>query len=285
MSEWIEEPDVVRGDFAVRLKVERVLHEHRGAHQHMVLFENGTFGRVLALDGVIQTTTADEFIYHEMLAHVPLFAHPAPRRVLIVGGGDGGCLEEVTKHERVEHVTLVELDSDVIEFSRRHLAEICGAAFDDPRLEVVIADGARYVADAPAGGFDVIIVDSTDPIGPGEVLFREPFYAGCRRCLAAGGVLVTQNALSFVYPEWVGPPFAALRRQFADVACYLACVPSFFGGAVPFGWSCDAPDLRRVDQATLAERTRAAGFATRYYTPEVHLAAFALPPYFRAWIE
>ena len=282
MSEWIEEPDVVRGDFAVRLKVERMLYESESAHQKMVLFENGTFGRVLVLDGVIQTTTADEFIYHEMLAHVPLFAHPAPRRVLIVGGGDGGCLEEVLKHARVEHVTMVELDASVIEFARRHLGEICGEAFDDPRLELVIDDGARYVERREAA-FDVVIVDSTDPIGPGRVLFQRPFYAACRRCLADGGVMVTQNAISFVYPEWVRAPFRAMRQVFPDVACYTANVPSFFGGAVPFGWASEDASLRRVDLETLETRQRAAGFATRYYAPDVHLGAFALPPYLREW--
>jgi len=279
VTRWVEER--LHRDFRIALKADKVLYEDETAHQHLVLFENETFGRVLALDNVIQTTERDEFIYHEMLTHVPILAHGAVRRVLIVGGGDGGMLEEALKHPGVERVTLVEIDPGVIEFSRRYLGSICRDAFDDPRLELVIADGVEYVAETQAR-FDLAIVDSTDPIGPGEVLFTERFYAGCKRVLAPGGVLVTQNGVVFLQDEELRTTLGLLRPRFAEATCYLAGVPSYVGGPMAFGWATDETAHRRTPLATLRERFAAAGIATRYYTPEVHQGAFALPGYVQA---
>ena len=169
----------------------------RPTHQRIRVFENARFGRVLTLDGVVQTTEGDEFIYHEMMAHVPILAHGAARRVLIVGGGDGGMAREVLRHRAVEHVTMVEIDAGVVEFSKKYLPSLSAGAFDDPRLDLVIADGADFVAQTDRR-FDVAIIDSTDPVGPGEVLFTDTFYGRAKRCLAPGGVLVTQNGVPFM---------------------------------------------------------------------------------------
>ncbi|MEM7171485.1 MAG: polyamine aminopropyltransferase, partial [Pseudomonadota bacterium] len=195
MTEWVEE--TLHGDFATRFRVDRVLYDSQTDHQRLVLFENQTFGRMLVLDNVIQTTERDEFIYHEMLAHLPILAHGAVRRVLIIGGGDGGMLEEVLKHETVEQVTMVEIDASVTDFAKEHLRVICQEAFEDPRTSLVIADGVDFVS-ACEDRFDLIIIDSTDPIGPGEVLCTESFYASCKACLADGGILVTQNGVPFL---------------------------------------------------------------------------------------
>ena len=276
MSDWIEE--TLHPHFRFSLAVERVLFERRTDHQHLVLIENRDFGRALYLDGVLQTTERDEFIYHEMLAHLPILAHGRVRRVLIVGGGDGGMLEEVLKHKSVEEAVLVEIDPDVIRFSREYLGSICGGAFDDPRTRVVIDDGLNFVSSC-AERFDLIAVDSTDPIGPGEALFSQRFYAACRRALAPGGVLVTQNGVPFVQPDELRQSMAALRGLFADVACYLATVPTYVGGPMAFGWACDDPAPRQSGEAELRRRFEHAGIATRYYRPEVHAAAFALPGY------
>ncbi|MDX1604543.1 MAG: polyamine aminopropyltransferase [Candidatus Competibacterales bacterium] len=261
-----------------RFTVDEVYFEHRTEHQHLVIFHNALFGRVMALDGVVQTTERDEFIYHEMLAHTPILAHGRARRVLIVGGGDGGMLREVTRHASVEHITQVEIDRAVIEMSREYLPAHSRGAFDDPRLELVIADGMDYVRCSDAV-FDVIISDSTDPIGPGEVLFSRDFYAACRDRLAPGGVLVTQNGVAFMQPEEVAGTAARLRELYADWHFYLAAVPTYVGGAMCFAWATDDPHLRRVPLATLEQRYRDAGLATRYYTPAIHQAAFALPRY------
>jgi len=187
-------------------------------------------------------------------------------------------LEEALKHRDVEQVTLVEIDPGVIELSKRYLRGICGQAFDDPRTDLVIADGVDYVTREKVP-FDIVIVDSTDPIGPGEALFTAEFYRGCKASLAPGGILVTQNGVPFLQGAELQGTLACLRPLFADATCYLATVPSYAGGPMAFGWGTDAAALRRTPVEVLAARFKAAAIATRYYTPEVHRGAFALPGY------
>lgn len=256
--------------------VDEILYRTKTRHQDLVIFRNSLFGRVLVLDGTVQTTEGDEFVYHEMLAHVPLFAHGRARRVLIIGGGDGGMLREVLRHGSVEHVTQVEIDEGVIEVCKRHLPSLSQGAFEDPRLELVIADAARYVAEADAQ-FDVIISDSTDPVGPGEALFTRDFYTACRERLAEGGIFVAQNGNVFTQLHEVTTSARRLGPLFADCAFYGAAVATYIGGMMAFAWASDEPGLRATPLETLARRFAAAGFATRYYSPEVHRAAFALP--------
>ncbi len=270
-------------DHALALREDRVLYDSRTGHQRLRVFENATFGRVMTLDGVVQITEADEFIYHEMLAHVPILAHGAARRVLIIGGGDGGMAREVLRHASVEHVTMVEIDAGVVEFAREYLPGVSAGAFDDPRLNLVIADGAAFARDS-GDSFDVGISDSTDPVGPGEALFTESFYANVRRRLAEGGILVTQNGVPFQQGEELHATMRAFRALFRDATCYLATVPTYWGGPMAFGWGSDGA-ARETGLETLAERYAAAGLATRYYTPEVHRAAFALPGYVRELTE
>lgn len=274
--EWFEE--TLYTGLHTRLKVEKVLYEGDSEHQKLILFENKEFGRVLALNNVIQTTERDEFIYHEMLSHVPIFAHGAVKRVLVIGGGDGGMMEEVLKHRTVEAVTLVEIDSGVIDFSKKYLGSICKDAFDDPRVEIVIADGVDFVRDTESR-FDVIIVDSTDPIGPGEVLFTQRFYAGCKSCLSPGGIVVTQNGVPYMQADELKSSVRILSGLFADVGCYTATVPMYAGGCMAFGWATDNPDIRSVTLPILQDRFAAAKIDTDYYTPAVHVGSFALPRY------
>lgn len=278
MSEWMEEVDVVYGAWRLQLKIDEVLVRRRGAHHDILLFENKLFGRVLTLDGVVQTTERDEFIFHEMLVHVPLLAHPAPRRVLIIGGGDGGALEEVLKHDCVEAVTLVEIDEAVVECSREFLPSICGAAFEDPRATIVIDDGVAFVG-ASEDQYDVILVDSTDPVGPGEALFESSFYQNCRDRLAPGGVLTSQFGVPFAEPEWLARPYLRLTDSFPNAGCYLVPVPANYGGFLAFCMASGSDAPFNVEPDTLQDRFTAAGVETRYYTPEMHKAAFALPPY------
>ncbi len=275
MTEWARE--ILHPDYAQSLRVDRVLYDSETGHQRLRVFENRRFGRVMTLDDVVQTTEGDEFIYHEMLSHVPILAHGAVRRVLIVGGGDGGMAREVLHHRGIEHVTMVEIDAGVVAFAREYLPSISAGAFDDPRLELVIADGAAYMREAEAQ-FDVIIVDSTDPIGPGEVLFTDSFYDHARRRLAPGGILVTQNGVPFLQADELRGTMRAFGALFADWTCYLATVPSYAGGPMAFGWASDGT-ARDVDLDTLRMRYVAAELSTRYYTPQVHKAAFALPGY------
>lgn len=273
--DWSEE--ILHDGMRVRLSMDSIIYDSRTDHQRLVLFENCDFGRVLTLDSVVQTTTADEFIYSEMMSHVPILAHGAVRSVLIIGGGDGGVARRALMHSGVEKVTMVEIDPGVVAFSREHLGSICGNAFDDPRLDLVFDDGARFVAET-SDRYDVIITDSTDPVGPGEVLFTQSYYADCRRCMADGGVLVTQNGVPFLQEEELRSSMTSLGGLFADVTCYMAAVPSYVGGALAFGWASDNPGLRTIESAVLAARYEAAGIQMDYCTPEVHKAAFVLPP-------
>jgi spermidine synthase len=279
MENWWEE--TLHGGFQLRLRVDRLLHETKSQFQHLMLFENELFGRVLTLDGVIQTTERDEFIYHEMLSHTPILAHGDARNVLIIGGGDGGMLRRVLMHSGIECVVVVEIDASVIDFSKRYLPSICGDAFEDPRTEIIVDDGARYVAECDRK-FDVIIVDSPDPVGPAEVLFEREFYTGCNSCLAAGGVVVTQNGVPFLQGSELSSSVGLLRSMFADATCFLAPVPTYAGGFMAFGWASDDASLSPVAVETLIDRFRDADLKTRYYTPEIHKAAFALPPYIEA---
>jgi spermidine synthase len=264
-------------DYRQSLRIDRLLYDSATGHQRLQVFENARFGRVLTLDGVVQTTEGDEFIYHEMMAHVPILAHGRARRVLIIGGGDGGMAREVLRHRAVEHVTMVEIDAGVVDFSKRYLPSLSAGAFDDPRLTLVIADGAAFVAESREA-FDVILVDSTDPIGPGEVLFTDTFYGRARARLTPGGILVTQNGVPFLQPGELTNTLRALQALFRDASCYLATIPTYAGGPMAFGWGTDSR-ARTVSLSALRERFAASGLAPRYYTPEVHKAAFALPGY------
>lgn len=263
--------------YAQTFHVSRELVRRRTDFQELVIFETPHHGRVLALDGVIQATEKDEFVYHEMLAHVPLFALGSAKRVLIVGGGDGGILREVLRHP-VEQVRLVEIDGAVVELCREHLPSLSAGAFDDPRARVIIGDGIRFVAESTET-FDLIVVDSTDPAGPGEGLFTEAFYGDCKKRLAPGGVVVTQNGVPHFQPDELARSGRRLKPHFADVGCYLAVVPTYVGGFMALGWATDDVGLRRLTEADLAPRFARAGFETRYYSPAVHAAAFALPPF------
>jgi spermidine synthase len=276
MSRFFDE--TLHSDYRQSLKIDEVLYDNQSDVQHIQVFQNNRFGRVLTLDGVVQTTEGDEFIYHEMLTHVPILAHGAARRVLIVGGGDGGMAREVLRHAAIDHVTMVEIDAGVVEFSKTYLPRLSDGAFDDPRLDLVIADGADFMAQSDQH-FDVIIIDSTDPIGPGEVLFTDSFYDHARARLAEGGILVTQNGVPFMQPDELTGTMRAFKQLFADWGCYIASIPTYAGGPMAFGWGSQSPAGRAVSVEQLGARFAASGIETRYYTPAVHKAAFGLPAY------
>lgn len=274
---WISETLLQSLGLRTSFEAERVIRETKTAHQHLLLFEHKHFGKVLMLDGATQVTTRDEFIYHEMMTHVPILAHGRAREVLIVGGGDCGIAEEALKHKTLVRLTQVEIDASVVEFSKEHFPEFTRPVLADQRFDLIIDDGMNYVASTDRR-FDVIIVDSTDPQGPGQVLFTRDFYAACKRCMAPGGVMVTQNGVPFFQPDELTASVRHFRALFADGGCYVAAIPTYVGGHMAMGWATDDTALRAVPVETLAQRYAAAGrFVTRYWTPEVHRAAFALP--------
>lgn len=279
---WVEE--TFHPHWRVRLKADKVLHEVKTEHQDLVIFTNQTWGTVLMLDGVCQLTTADEFVYHEMMAHVPLMALAKPKRVLVVGGGDGGVLREVLKHPSIEKATLCEIDRSVVDLSLRHYPEIADGAFDDPRADLVIADGLKYVAETDEK-FDAIIVDSSEPIGPSAVLHTPEFFADCKRALKDDGILVTQNGLPFLFPEHLGATTRAFAKLFKNVAPYMCTQPCYFGGPFALNWASDEGEHLELSAKKLAKRAEKRGIVTRYWTPGVHRGAFALPGYAQKVVE
>jgi spermidine synthase len=274
---WIAETLFDPEGFRMSFAVDKVLYETQTKHQHLVLFENRFFGKMLMLDGATQVTSRDEFIYHEMMTHVPILAHGRARDVLIVGGGDCGIAEEVLKHKSIKHLTQVEIDASVIAFAKEHFPEFTRPVFADKRFECVIDDGMKYVGET-GRRFDIIIVDSTDPQGPGAVLFTEEFYRRCKRCLKAGGILVTQNGVPFLQSGELTATVRRFRRLFKDATCYVAAIPTYVGGHMAMGFATDNRRLRQTSEKVIAARyARAGRFSTKYWTPAVHKAAFALP--------
>ncbi len=279
MTAWVHEalyPDWGQR-FACKAEIARV----RSPFQDILVFDSASHGRVLMLDGVVQITEADEFAYQEMMAHVPLLAHGAAERVLVIGGGDGGILRRVLQHRDVRRAVLVEIDEQVIALSKAHLPGIGGNAWTDPRAEVVVGDAIHYVFGAPTAAFDAVIVDSTDPAGVGEVLFTAEFYRECARVLSPGGVVVNQGGVPFMQGDELRLSAGRRAAFFADTHAYLVAVPTYVGGFMAIGWSAKDARCRGVPAAEIERRAAAAGVlgTTRYWTPAIHVGAFDLPPY------
>ncbi|MBV9247909.1 MAG: polyamine aminopropyltransferase [Acetobacteraceae bacterium] len=276
---WLNE--TLYPEWGQRFLVKRELARVKSDFQDIVIFESYSHGRVMVLDGVIQITEADEFVYQEMLAHVPLLAHGAAANVLIIGAGDGGVLRRVLQHRTVTRAIMVEIDGEVIRLSKQFLPQIAGTAWNDPRAEVIVGDGIDYVKRAPDAAFDAIIVDSTDPIGVGEVLFTDAFYENCARVLTSRGLVVNQCGVPFMQAGELRETSARRARFFPHVTAYVAAVPTYVGGFMTLGFAAKDAGLARVPLEEVRARARAAGIlgATRYWTPEIHVGAFNLPPY------
>ncbi len=276
---WVNE--TLYAQWGQRFAVQRELARVTSAFQDIMIFESFTHGRVMLLDGVVQITERDEFVYQEMLTHVPLLAHGAARRVLIIGAGDGGVLRRVLQHGTVERAVMVEIDGEVIRLAKEYLPAIAGDAWTDPRADVIVGDGIDYVRRAEDASFDVIIVDSTDPIGVGEVLFTDEFYRNAARILSAGGLIVNQCGVPFMQADELRETSERRARHFPHVGAYIAAVPTYVGGFMTLGFAAKQPNLHAVPAAVIAERAATAGIAgrTEYWTPELHAASFHLPPY------
>ena len=278
---WVNE--TLYAEWGQRFLVKRELARVRSAFQDIMLFESFSHGRVMLLDGVVQITERDEFVYQEMLTHVPLLAHGAAHRVLIIGAGDGGVLRRVLQHRTVARAVMVEIDGEVIRLAREFLPGISGNAWDDPRAQVIVGDGIDYVKQAADDSFDCIIVDSTDPIGVGEVLFTDAFYANSARILSAGGLIVNQCGVPFMQADELHDTSARRKAFFPHVGAYVAAVPTYVGGFMTLGFAAKQAGLDQVDAATIRARAAASGVlgSTEYWTPELHTSAFHLPPYIK----
>jgi spermidine synthase len=275
-DDWVTEI-CEEGGSAFSLKGADKVFDRRSDYQRVEVYDTTTYGKLMLIDGCTMVSTRENFVYHEMMSHPALFLHPAPRRVAIIGGGDCGTLREVLKHPGVEHATQIDIDRLVTEASQQHFPELC-SAIDDPRAELLFLDGIQWIKDAPAGSLDLIIVDSTDPIGPGEVLFTPAFYAACHEALAAGGLLVQQSESPLIHM----PVLERMYRQLGEAGFDTVRTLFFPQPIYPTGWwsatlggkANDLGGFRRAD----AERRP---FATRYYNAAIHEAAFAEPEFFR----
>jgi spermidine synthase len=249
------------------------LHAEDSGFQHIEIYDHPTFGRTLVLDGAVQTSERDEFLYHEMLVHVPLLSHPGPKRVLVIGGGDGGTLRRVLEHPTVTDAVMVEIDERVTSLSREWMPSIGGEVWDDERATFLFTDGNAYVH-ADGEPFDAIIVDSSDPVGPGIVLFETPFYARCLERLNPGGVFVAQVGSPIYFQDEVRMAVRNARAAFPDVRLYLGHVTTYPGVV----WSFMLCGERlTIDGQRAAAAAAEREISARYWTPEIHLGAFAMP--------
>ncbi|EKP94914.1 polyamine aminopropyltransferase [Thermaerobacter subterraneus] len=268
-SGWLVENQTV--GFQVRWRLQRLLHHERSPYQDIVVAELEGFGRALFLDRILQVAELDEFIYHEMLVHVPLASLPRARRVLIIGGGDGGTLREVSRWPEVEAIDMVELDEAVVRVCRQWLPQVGGTAWSDPRLQIHYADGFAFLQKAEPGRYDAILVDCSDPGTPADTLYGETFYRLAYRALAEGGLLVQQALSPFIHREALTTITGRLATVFPDSGVYYCPSIAYLIGLQAFVWGARGTDPG-------AGPVRGAPQGTRWYTPEVHRAAFVTPP-------
>lgn len=280
---WFTERD---DKIALSLKHDGKLYDVQSDFQKVAVYNTQAYGNMLTLDGMVMTTEKDEYVYHEMITHIPALTHPNPKRALIIGGGDGGTAREMLRHENIEEVVMVEIDDKVIEASKLHLPTIA-SALDDPKLNLIVDDGIKYVKEAADEAFDIVIVDSTDPVGPAEGLFTVEFYQEVYRILSEDGIMITQSES----PRFNNKVFKEIYQTYGgifgkgNVHCYLAYIPTYPTGMWSFSYSSkgSAHPLKNFDA------TKSSQFAEReqlkYYNEGIHQAAFALPSFVKEMIK
>ena len=263
-------------DVRFSIKVDRQLFTEQSEFQRIDVFDSLEFGRVLVLDGYIMLTEKDEFIYHEMIVHVPMCAHPNPRRVLVIGGGDGGTVRELTRYKSIEHIDLVEIDEEVVRVCQEYLPQTA-SQLTDPRVNMIFEDGLKYIRHHE-NEYDLILVDSTDPFGPGEGLFTKEFYGNCFRALKDDGIMVNQHESPFYKDDAYAMQRAHKRitESFPLARVYQAHIPTYPSGHWLFGFA--SKKYHPVKDADF-DRWKELGLKTRFYNPNLHKAAFALPTY------
>jgi spermidine synthase len=271
MSIWFTEE--LHPYYRKGIRVKKVLVDEQTQFQHLQIVEAEFFGKTVILDGIIQLTERDNMGYHEMIVHVPMLAVGAPKRVLIVGGGDGGTLQQVLRYESVREVFVCELDQRVVELSREHLAASFGDPWADPRVNLIVRDAFDYLAENPAR-FDVIISDTTDPIGMAERLFSGEFYELVAQSLAPGGAASTQCEQPFFDTELIKQIYESVKTLVKNPAYYYANIPTYPGGGIGFMYVSDIPWENGL-------QTPFPPGENKYINPEIHKAAFALPEFFR----
>ncbi|HEX3017568.1 MAG TPA: polyamine aminopropyltransferase [Caproicibacter sp.] len=280
MELWFTEKHTKNVRFSI--KVDKQLYCGKSDFQRIDIFESPEFGRFLTLDGYMMLTEKDEFIYHEMIVHVPMAVNLKAKRVLVIGGGDGGAVRELTRYQTIEHIDLVEIDHEVVEACRRYLPQTA-CKLDDPRVTIYYEDGLKFVR-RKKDEYDLIIVDSTDPFGPGEGLFTKEFYGNCFNALNETGILVNQQESPFYKNDAIAMQRAHKRivESFPISRVYQAHIPTYSSGHWLFGFA--SKKYHPLEDLKPKEWNRL-GLKTRYYSTKLHLGAFALPEYVKELLE
>eukprot|EP01038_Epipyxis_sp_PR26KG_P011637 gene11637-15587_t len=273
---WFSEAETMWPGQKFCIQVEEVLANGRSEFQDMLVFKSTTYGTVLALDGVIQVTERDEFAYQEMIAHLPLFACYNPKKVLIVGGGDGGVLREVVKHQCITEIHMCEIDRQVVEIGKKYFSNSLSTAFNDPRLTLMFDDAARYLSEEGRGqNYDVIICDSSDPVGPADVLFKPEFFLSMKNALSPTGVISTQGECQWLHLDLIERVLGEVRGIFVNANYAYTTIPTYPSGQIGFILATVDPNVR----LSVPSREISEGMPLQYYSKEIHQASFVLPAF------
>ncbi|KAK9322217.1 Spermidine/spermine synthase [Lipomyces orientalis] len=267
---------------AMTLRVNQILHVEKSKYQDVLVFESSNYGNVLVLDGVIQATERDEFAYQEMITHLAMFNHPSPKRVLVIGGGDGGVLREIVKHESVEEAILCDIDECVIRVSKKYLPSMA-VGFQHPKVKVYVEDGFKFLA-AYKNHFDVIITDSSDPEGPAESLFQKPYFELLNDALTEKGVITTQAENIWLHMPLIRDLKKACAEVFPVAEYAYTTIPTYPSGQIGF-MVCSKDPERKVDVPTRVTEPEKEKELFRYYNADIHRAAFILPTWARSFLS
>ncbi|MBI4709065.1 MAG: polyamine aminopropyltransferase [Candidatus Portnoybacteria bacterium] len=279
---WLLESASLYKTVKLGLAIKRKIFSKKTPYQKIEIVDSLGFGKVLFIDGLVQTTQADEFIYHEMISHVPLLLHPNPKKVLIIGGGDGGVLREVLKHP-VKEAIMVEIDQDVIRACERFMPEISEGAFQNKNAKIIIDDGFKFVKNQK-DAFDLIIVDSCDPLGPAKKLFNPEFYKNVYLALKKEGVAVFQSGSTFMQQKELRAFFEKNKSYFPFVRMYLTAIPTYEGGFYGFTLVSKKINPDKEGLAAVEKKFKNLNLKTKYYNPQIHFASFVLPNYIKDYL-
>jgi spermidine synthase len=264
------------------MKIKEQLYSRKSPFQQIDVFQTEEFGKLLTIDGLVMVTEKDEFVYHDMITHVAMATNPEIKRVLVIGGGDGGTVRELTRYSTIEKIDMVEIDEVVVIACREHLQQTA-CKLDDPRVSLYFEDGLKFVEDKN-DVYDLILVDSTDPIGPGEGLFTNEFYTNCFNCLSENGILINQNESPFYEnnAREMKRANTKIKNIFPICRPYQYCIPTYPSGFWLFGFASKKLDpIKDLD----ADRWNSLGLKTKYYNTDLHVGAFALPSYVKEMLD
>lgn len=266
------------------IKVKEQLYSEQTPFQKIDFFNSETFGKLFTLDGYIMITEKDEFIYHDMITHVPMAVNPECKKVLIIGGGDGGTAREISRYKHIEKIDMVEIDERVVRLCQKYFPKTSVALDKDPRINLMFTDGVEFVKNAPAGYYDLILVDSTDPIGPGEGLFTFEFYHNCFQALNENGILINQHESPYYdnYAKEMKRAHEKIKEVFPIAEVYQFHMPTYASGHWLFGFA--SKKLHPLQDVQM-EKWKSFGLHTQYYNPELHFGAFALPTYVKELLK